>query len=196
MHKIEMTTDITFGEHKITEVKVKPLKYKELAELWSVATHAAKPDVALQRARIMHQTHFMDGSTRIKPDVAELSTISSTLAMAILAAIDIGQGSTGEVVSKGDGATTPIVYKLGTPIKMKSSKGSVSITEIEFMANTYGQLEDVLAADNQMDKVMELMNRVAVPLGIDTLTTMPSWAIDNMTVADGVIIMRDVLPNF
>ena len=98
----------------------------------------------------------------------------------------------GKIIRDGDGVDKAIIYELGTPIKVQ---GKDPITELEFCASTYGDVEDVLTADLAVQQTALLLSTVAKPLGT-SLSRLPSWAIDNITVADGVSISRDVLPRF
>lgn len=197
MTKIEITEPVTFGDAAIDAITIDPLHFVTLVKTWARPDDGLKPEVSIQRQRILHQARFMSGDKRIVPDVGQLANLPYTVAKAIIAALDIGQGPVGEVIGKGDGVFTPILYRLGTPIEMKSSKdGLIKISELEFKVSSYGQAEDILAAGSSADKVIALLTTVANPVQVETMPRLPSWAIDRITVADGVTIMRDILPNF
>ena len=97
------------------------------------------------------------------------------------------------MVKEGDGCTSSIIYKLGTPIPMNNGAGA--ITEVEILAETYGAVENISVAASDMDKTVEIL-KIASPVGIDGLMTLPGWAQDQITVGDGIALMQDVLPNF
>ena len=193
MTKIEYTSDISFGDQRVTSITVAPLSFMQLCEIWKgLRSTGDKVRGELQRARILQQTTFAVGDNRVQPDAAQLSKLPASVAKDIITALDVGSGTMGTVTSKGDGVTTPIVYKLGTPITMKQGSETVSITELEFMASTYGELEDVLAADSDAEKAKILLRDVAVPLGVKSLNRLPGWAMDRLTTADGIGVMNNV----
>lgn len=198
MEKIEFTASFQIAEKDVTEIKVNPLTFLELGQLWDqIGVGSAKAEVALQRARIKHQAHFMNGSERLIPSPEDLHKMPFPVAKAIIDALGHGQGLPGKVIGNGDGATAPILYKLGTPIEMKDGTGKARvIEELEFMASTYGELEDVFAAENEVARALALLTAIAVPVGVDGLTRLPGWAIDRITVADGVTIMKQVSNRF
>lgn len=100
----------------------------------------------------------------------------------------------GKVLSDkdADGATSPVIYQLGTPIPVADGK---SITELEFIAPLYGDVEDVLAEVHELMQALVLIQKVADPIG-SPLMRLPSWAVDAITLADGITIAKTVLPRF
>lgn len=103
----------------------------------------------------------------------------------------------GKVIAAGNGVTTPILYRLGTPIAFETKAGDkAAIEELEFLAPTYGAAEDVLAADKETDQTLHLIRSCAVPVGSFNLQTLPSWAAAAVTMSDGFTIMEAVLPLF
>jgi hypothetical protein len=197
MEKIEFEHEVKIGETVIDTITVHPLTFVEMCDLWMTAVSSKlKPQTALQRARIAYQTHFESGGKRIQIDDTSLARLPIPVAKSIIAALDIGQGTAGTVANDGDGVTSSVIYDLGTPIGMKTSKGEdQTIKSLEFQASTYGEVEDILAADNDMQRTLELIRRLARPVG-SKLTQLPAWAVDKLTVADGVTIMLKVLPRF
>jgi hypothetical protein len=199
MTKIELTVPLTIGDKTIDEVIVKPLFFADLVKTWAKAeaVAAGKPDVAIQRERIRFQAHFMSGAERIVPDEAQIRLLPIQMARAIIDVLHVGQGTMGKLINDGDGVTKPLLYKLGTPVEMKSGKdSSAKISELEFKATTYGELEDVLAAGADTERALELLRSIAKPVEIESLMRVPGWALDRITVADGVGIMNMVLPRF
>lgn len=198
MEKITFTEEVKFGDKLVSEINIEPLTFVGLSEVWAkAATMAGKPQVTTQRARILRQTHFMVNGERYVPDAGELMQLPRLVAKQIIDMLDLQQGVAGQRLNDGDGATTSVLYKLGTPIEIKGSDGKVqSITELEFKASTYGEVEDILAAENEIAQTMELLRRIAKPATGPQLMALPSWALDRITVADGVTIMREILPRF
>jgi hypothetical protein len=197
MEKIEFTASFQVGEKDVTSIEVKPLTFLGLGKLWERMPAGAKPETYLNRARLVEQAVFKNGSEELTPSPQDVTKLPAAVAKAIITKLDVGAGPRGKVINKGDGTSSPILYKLGTPIKMKGGDGKeLVIEELEFQASTYGELEDVLAAENEVQKAIELITRIAVPVGIDSLTRLPGWAIDRFTLADGIGIMKEVNPAF
>ena len=199
MKKIEFSTPLSIGEKVIDEINILPLHFADLVKTWAKAERTAgdKPEAAIQRERIKHQVHFMSGKERVVPDDAQIRLIPIGIARLVIDSLDIGQGEIGKLLHAGDGITDPVLYKLGTPIEMKSGdKGVIKISELEFKATTYGELEDFLAAGSDSLRAMELLKTVAKPVEIESLMRLPGWALDKITAADGIGIIREVLPRF
>lgn len=195
MHKIDFTQDIKFGDDTIDAISVKGLTFIELSTMWANPTITTK---GMQRARIAEQTHFMSAGKRVIPDAGQISQLPAGVAKTILAHLDLDNGPAGKVVSKDtDGATKPILYQLGTPIEMVRGKETLAITELEFMATTFGELESVFAHDTAGARALALIRDIAVPVGtVESLSRLPGWALDKLTVGDGVTIMNKVSPAF
>lgn len=197
MKNIEFTTEVKFGDTQITKIDVAPLTFIDFAKLWKKVSVSSKPEAALQRARIEHQVHFSDGKKRIAPNQENIGSLHLSVVRQILDSLDEGQGEMGKVISNaGDGVTTPILYQLGTPIKLKSGKDNRAITELEFQATTYSEVEDVLAATSDVEKTETLLRTVATPVGVEGLLRLPEWAMEQITMADGVGVMQGVSPAF
>lgn len=197
MHKIEFTDKVLVGGKEVSSIEVAPLTFVELVNLWDRITDTRKPEAALQRARIMHQTRFSVGKEVVQAGPEDLTVLPYPVAKSIIDALNIGQGKEGgKVDGSGNGMTSPALYKLGTPIELVSGseKEPVVITELEFSAGSYGEMEDVLAADSEMHKALELI-RICTPVGTN-LSRLPGWAVDRITVADGVGVMQNINTDF
>lgn len=154
-------------------------------------------EAKVRRARIVAQVRAVLPSGAEAP-ISSLDVMSLPIpaARALIAALTEGDGKEGEILSgDGDGvATGPILYKLGVPISASDGSGSAAdITELEFHASTYGQVEDVLAGTDPVEQTLALLRTVARP---PALLMMPTWAIDFVSIADGVKIAEKVLPRF
>lgn len=199
MTDIKFTKEIKFGDAVIDRIEVKPLSFLELASIWTKAgSRPGKREIAFQRERIVFQTHFMSSGNRIIPEALHITALDLPVAKQILASLDLDQGTPGKILQDGDGSITTILYQLGTPLKAKTGKGEdVAISELEFQASTYGEVEEVLAAENELMQAVALLKTVAKPVMTSgNLMALPGWALDRITPADGVTIMKKILPNF
>ena len=114
----------------------------------------------------------------------------------------------GELVGVGDGIDKPITYKLTSPIKVQArsdapdgADGDMLITELEFIARTGLEIEDVLCENTEASQTLALIRNCAKPLvaGADDnlgLMRLPDWAVEQITLADGVWILELVAPSF
>ncbi|MGL5733451.1 MAG: hypothetical protein ACRCYS_01185 [Beijerinckiaceae bacterium] len=196
--KVEFSEEILAGGKPVTSIEVRPLRFVEMVAIWArVDKSPLKPMIALNRERLRHQVHFLAAdNTRLIPGEPELNQLPAKLAKQLLGLLDEGQGDLGKVINEGDGTSIPILYKLGTAIEIKSGKDGASlITELEFKASTFGETEDILAAGSEPAQALALLN-IAKPVEIESLQRLPGWAIDKITTADGLGIMKFVLPNF
>jgi hypothetical protein len=115
--------------------------------------------------------------------------LPSQLARELNKSFDTGIEVAGEVTKKGDGISASIVYKLGTPITAQGS----SITELEFLAPCFGDIEDVMIETQPLFQTMALIEKTAKPIG---MLAIPSWAISKISITDGLLINQLVLPSF
>lgn len=157
--------------------------------------------------RRVKQVTAFDKSGNIVPlDRMNFATIPRPLFIKINKAIDNFAEPRGEVITQnGDGVLTPIVYKLGTPFEFddvnanrKAIGTKQQIIELEFIAKTGGDIEEVLCYDAPIEQTIALIKTCATPIGGgDTgLLRLPSTMIDVLTLADGFDILSKVLPLF
>jgi hypothetical protein len=104
--------------------------------------------------------------------------------------LDEEEGGVGKITREGDGISTSIIYELGTPIPVV---GKDSITELEFLAKTYGDVEDVMSANDSITQTALLIATIAKPPG---MLQLPSWAVSAITIGDGITIAKLVTPHF
>lgn len=194
-NKIELP--FVVGEKSVTHVAVDVINFNTLCAFITLATAMAKPesfDARLKRVRFIRQVKYFSGETTpIELGVEDVMKMPIPAARKISGLFDEGEGLMGEIIRDGDGVSTPILYKLGTPIPV--AQGKPPIVELEFFASTYGELEEVLAAGDTLHQAAMLIKTVAKPVH-GTLQTLPSWASDKITIADGVTLARNVLPRF
>lgn len=161
---------------------------------------------AFMRARRLKQvTAFTKANVIVALDHVAFANMPRVLFTRINTALDARGGTKGEILpGEGDGIYTPIIYKLGTPfhftgdqISQKPIGTEQKIIELEFIAKTGGDIEEVLCHENSLDQTIALIRTCATPLGGETgLLRLPQTWLDTMTVADGFEIMAKVLPVF
>lgn len=204
MSKIEFPAKFTLGEEGIVAAEVRHLNFSGFVDVARSALalrDAAdmKYEVALQRERLKAQVFFLtEGGKKITVATTDqLTGIPASAARLLIPALSGDAAAAGKVLQDGDGIDKPILYQLGTPIKMTKSGKEIAIPEIEFIARTYGEIEEILAGDTALFQALDLLRTVAKPVSSDTtLTTFPSWAVDQVTLADGLFVAQTILPRF
>lgn len=194
LEKIAVTFQL--GERSIDGVVIRPLMFSALVESVIAAQAMTQPksfDARLKRVRMMRQVSYYNGSTGVPMSLEDIPNLPIPAARIIIAHLDDDEGKAGRIVRDGDGIDQAITYELGTPLSV--GQGKPSIKELEFHARTYGDIEDVMAADYQLQQTALLISTIAKPLGT-TLSALPSWANNMITIADGVTIQREILPRF
>ena len=179
----------------VSGFRIEPCSFRQFAK----ATEAAQSDAtefakALTRHLIkaMVTVEFKDGNSR-KIAESEVPALPVKEALEITNLVGTDQRQGGEVTGGGNGIDSPLLFKLGTPIKFQTGV----VKELEFRAQTFGDIEGVVALDNSVAQAVELIQKCATPLGKDiTLIALPDTALDAMAAEDGIAIIRDVLPGF
>jgi hypothetical protein len=193
MKTIDLVSPVTIDDVVYAQAKISPINFKKFANYATEASaENSKFQVNLRRVAMKGQVVLVNGDkTAALTDASIQQLPFKTGKQLSEAAIEDGSPS-GKIVSPSDndGTSKSIVYRLATPLKFGNAK---PIEEIEFLANTYGELEMVLVEENQLMKTLKLIETVARPAG---MLALPSWAVDALTVGDGVGIMRDVAPSF
>lgn len=197
--EIELDKDVfVVGEDVVSKIVVNTIGFAGLLALVERVTKAVTDETeynkAVERARFMEQVEYYAGSKRVTPDVVALLQMPFKLARRIRNAFSEPGVEPGKVVTPdADGISSPILFQLGRPIA--TDKGN--ITELEFQATTLGDIEDVLYRTNSNEQALALIRSVASPLGQETtLMSMPDWAVEGISIADGVTIAQKVLPRF
>lgn len=148
-------------------------------------------NAAVRTARILKQAKLIDDSGEQHAiDFITAHNLPIPVAKQILDNVTPEELPEGEILGKGDGVTSPIHVRLGTPIMV--DKGD-PIQELEFLARTYGDVEQVLAEPNKLSQTVALIQFVAKPIGMQA---MPTWAPDLIELTDGSLITEKVLPRF
>lgn len=144
----------------------------------------------LKRNRMHKQATFYVGNAVVQVGRDELARLPIQAARAILKKMEDIEQPAGKIIRQGDGIDKSVVFELGTAIP-----GKPAIKELEFLARTYGDIEDVLSASSGLQQAMMLIKTIAKPVGT-SLMTLPSWAVTQITMDDGYAIMAHVLPLF
>lgn len=198
MVKIEFASVVTVSGKQVTSIDVKSITFMEFYEVWtkSLNVPGVKQDVAQQRGRIKKQVIFKSADGVLEATDTDLMQLPFGVTKDIFAALDHGEGEPGKIIVKGDVVTTPVVYKLGSPFTMKSGDKEIVVSELEFSAKTYADVEDILVADSSLGKTVMIVTRLAKPIEVPSLMQLPAWMVDRLTIADGFTIMKEVLPLF
>lgn len=194
------------GKH-ITKFEVKSINFMQFAALGANASSMENSQPGIQRRmfreRVKAQVKAINGDgSSVSLDEASLAHIPAACAMHIKTALStvLMQGNPEEPKllsdKDADGITKAIHIRLGTPIRYKEGANEREIWELEFSAKTLSDIEDVLIADSKLDQAKAMLS-LARPVGPDIkLTTLPSWAVDQITMMDGLWIMSNAISPF
>ncbi|MBO4228451.1 hypothetical protein [Bradyrhizobium neotropicale] len=184
------------GDKLIDGASIKPLSFQNFADCIAEAQNMRQPKTfegRLRRVRMVKQVAYHVNGSTVPVTMEDVLKLPIPDARKIAAKLDADEGKAGKIIRGGDGIDQAITYELGTPIP--TGQGKPPIIELEFHARTYGDIEDVMAAPDAIQQTAMLIATIAKPLG-SSLTLLPSWALNLITIADGVTISRDVLPRF
>ncbi|MEY9235404.1 hypothetical protein ABIF78_007727 [Bradyrhizobium japonicum] len=184
------------GDNLIDGAVVRPLTFKAFTDCISEAQAMKEPaafDARLRRLRMVRQVQYFINGTVVPMSMMDVLQLPIPDTRKIYSRLDVHEGVAGKIIRDGDGIDKAITYELGTPIPTGADKPP--ITELEFLAKTYGDIEDILSGDSVYHQTVKLLETVAKPLGT-SLTALPSWALNLISVADGVVINREILPRF
>jgi hypothetical protein len=190
---------ITFqlDDRAIDGATLKPLSFQGFVDCVKEAQVMSQPktfEARLKRQRLLRQIVFYTGNAITKVSSSELLRMPLPVARLLLSKLEEADESPpGKIIRHGDGVASAITFELGTSIPVGS--GKPPIKELEFLAATYGDLEDVMAATNRIEQSLMLISNVAKPLGT-SLSQLPSWAVAQISTADGFAIGNEVVPLF
>lgn len=185
----------------VQKIIVNPLNFKAFSKLASDTANRVPTkqfNVSMKRARMIAQSQLvLADNQKVKFDEISLSNLPIVYAKQLNNAIGEGQGEPGKVINEGDGISSSIIFQLGTPLKMKGSDGKKEIKELEFLASTFGQIEEAMAELNPVDQVIKLLETIAKPVDFDvSLQALPSSAVDQITMSDGFTMSEIIIPRF
>jgi hypothetical protein len=185
------------GDNILDGAVVRPMSFQNFADYIGEAQNAtavAKSfETRLRRIRLSKQISYYVNGTVFPVSMIDVAQLPIPDARKLLAKLDENEGTPGKIIRDGDGIDKAITFELGTPIP--TGQGKLPITELEFHAKTYGDIEDVMAAPDGVQQTAKLIATIAKPLG-SSLTLLPTWALNLISVSDGIVISRDVLPRF
>lgn len=181
----------------VTKIEVRPGTFAGFVSAWVENSGGKKASVAVNRARVVQQTTFYSGEDVIKVDPFDLSDIPVDVARLLFKEINRDpEGTVAPELLSGDGVSTPMLVKLGVPITMSVDKKQVEVSELEFFAKTLQDIEEIVAAPDDMSAVLAMLESLANPVAINTLTRLPSWAVNQVSIPDGLFMLNKVLPAF
>jgi hypothetical protein len=185
------------GDKLIDSASVKQLMFQAFTEHIAEAQTLRQPKTwegRLKRVRMVRQVTYYANGVQVPVTMADILSMPIPAARTIDKALgNIEEGTPGKVIREGDGIDKAIVFELGTPIP--TGQGKPPIRELEFLAKTYGDIEDVLSAADSVQQTKYMIETLAKPLD-SSLSALPSWGLTQITIADGMTMLRDVLPHF
>jgi len=188
---------------QIVEIEVNPIGFlgfqKIAAETNSLVPAGGKKwSIMNKRLRIKAQVRVINtaGVKGVLDDL-EITQLPIAYANKMNTALNSGDGEPGKIINAGDGVATPILFALGTAIPVQSNNETVEIKELEFLATTFGDVEEVMAETDPLSQAVALLRSVAKPVGVnESLQRLPDFALERLKLADGFKIIDDVLPRF
>lgn len=197
--EIEVKTQYSVGGATVAKIVVSPISFSKLVGLSGAgdAADGTSAQAVLMKSRMREQASFIgkDGKPLTASD-QDIDAMPLAEAKAVRDALDEGTGDIGSLVQDGDGISSPAIYRLAKPISLPSADGETEISEIEFQATTLREAQEVLAEDSNIRRAKVLLETIARPVGVPRLMKLPLAAVEAISVADGVGIMRLVVPKF
>lgn len=191
------------GEKSIEYITVRPINFVQFVEAASKTNSLgvegnAQWQLHNRRARMLVQVRcFTKSGEELQLNEQAIVQMPIPYAKRIIDRMDKDQGDAGKIIGNGDGVSSSLLYELGTPIIMKNNADEITIKELEFSANTFGDVEEIMAEPMFADQALAMIRLLAKPVGLEiNLQSLPSWALDQITMADGHTIMETVRPRF
>lgn len=184
------------GDRTIDSAVVKALSLSAFVDCVMETRNMNTPtsfEAKLRRNRLLRQVVFYIGNTVVQVSSADLLRMPIPVARTLIDKLDDANGPAGKITRKGDGISEAVVFELGTPVS--GGQGKPLIRELEFLAQTYGDVEDIMAAGTGLQQALLLVTHIAKPLS-GNLQKLPSWAVNQISAADGLAISGEVLPLF
>lgn len=199
MKTIEFAAPFAVGEDMISKAEISRLSFGKFVGISRSVVAALKPNqkmnVIMQRHRMMEQVALLSAAgKRVRMSELNVTQLPPIVGRDIAAGLFFDDDLPGELLSdsNADGISVPIHYKLGTPIAAANGK---AIEELEFIAKSFGDIEEITAGEAELFQTYDLIATMAKPAG-GTMLALPSWALDKISLADGIFIMNVVLPRF
>lgn len=189
------TVPYIIEKKSVGHIIVKPISFVKFVSLIDDATPGDEFAKSFLRLRIRAQASAYDaaGNPLAMGDL-DLAQMPIVYARKVTPLLNVGAGAAGNLVGEGDGITSPVLFRLGTPIGTNKAE---LISELEFSAKVFADVEDILAEDTSHKQALAMIRRIALPVGTNIkLLALPSWAVEGITLSDGLHIMDKVLPRF
>lgn len=192
---------ITVQVDGIEYIEVRAIGFVKYAEISSTLRVVNEKDrlKMIQRKRLMEQCQAFDiDNNKIEFTESMLTQLPPRIGKRLIDLANITLGTADgepDILSndEADGITAPILVKLSQPLKTSKEE----ITELEFMAKTFGDIESACAEINPLQQTLTLISTVARPvMSSMKLQMLPSWAVDQISVIDGSFIAEHVTPRF
>lgn len=196
--KLKAGIAVKFRVYELTFVQLAKT-IEDASRVVSPGSSSSEFTMAQRAERRKLQVKAFDASgVEVAIEDGELLKLPRSLGSKIAAGIDkVSKVPGGKVIVKGDGADTPVIFKLGSGLIVGGDKGEQTIYDIEFSAKTWGDIEIVLCAGSSVAQTLALIENCALPLAKDLgIIRFPSMMLDQITMNDGVAIMNEVLPGF
>jgi len=172
----KISISFQLGDTLIDSAVVRPLSFGAFTDCISEARALKQPtawEARMRRVRMVRQVAYYAGTNQVSVSMEDVLKLPIPAVRELIAKLDEDTSQPGKIIREGDGIEQAIVYELGTPIPM--GQGKQPIKELEFLAKTYGDIEDVLAAPDTMNQTAVLVSTLGKPLGT-SLTALPSRA--------------------
>lgn len=200
MKTLDFPTPFIFGDETIGKAEIARMPFARFVALSQAVMPTLrgnqKFNVAMQRHCMIEQITLVTGAgKKVKLTSEDIGKLPPLIGCDLAAARFFDDETPGILLSapNADGISAPIHYKLGMPIK--AAQVGKDITELEFQARTFSDLEEITAGDSPLSQTYDMIATMGRPVG-GKLLALPSWAVDQISLADGLFIMNKVLPSF
>lgn len=193
----------------MTTYSVRPIGFKAYTRIVTQASATAKDDAdrrrIILRERLKAQCGLTDETLATLP-IPEALLLKDEIDN-VLSSSPSSSSPVANLLSppSADGITSAIHIQLSKPIPVSKTH---HISELEFLAATFADLEDAIAADAGTDRAIAML-AIAAPIITSIPGTKPdhetptpslmrltSSHIDQLSVDDGIFIMQNVVPRF
>jgi len=196
--KLETNSPFKLEGKEIDHFLLRPIKFRKYCDIRRVSFISKEPSILMSRLLLIEYASAITSSGEtIALDAKSILLIPRNYSKKIVSLMFSNIGVAGEVVQNSKNIDMAAIYKLGTPINVKSGETTNQIIELEFIAKTYGDVEKVITEDDEVRQGLAFIESCASPLGSDlSLMSLPEWAVDEISLADGLAITNEVLPSF
>lgn len=202
MQTIKINEPYLFNGSQVETITLDALTFSKIIDLSSMATVMAKSTDGASfqgvfrslRMKAAMKLHTADNKAHTL-EYIQISMMPPRIGREVAYAVDFDPAPETIILADGNGFEKPILIKLGSPIGQQNTTAgeNADISELEFQVKTFGQLENILSEDNNMRRAAELISHVAKPAG---MLQLPTWAVDQISMQDGLFIMNEVMPRF